>query len=43
MDINKEEQDDFDVKASELYLEYLKSIIEYIDEVQHEKDDTIFS
>lgn len=39
MDINKEEQDDFDKKASALYLEYLLSVIEYIDEIQHEKDD----
>ena len=39
MDINKEGQDDFDKKSSELYLWYLKYIIEYIDEVQHEKDD----
>ena len=36
MDINK---DDFDKKSSELYLWYLKYIAEYINEVQHEKDD----
>ena len=41
MDINKEEQDDFDKKSSELYLWYIKYIIEYIDEkIQHENDDT---
>ena len=32
-------ENDFDKKASELYLEYLKSIVEYIDEIQYEKDD----
>lgn len=43
MDINKEDQDDFDKKASELYLWYIKYIIEYIDEVQHENDDPVIS
>ena len=32
-------EDDFDTKACKLYLEYLKCIIEYIDEVQYEKND----
>ena len=39
MDIEQNEQDDFDKKASELYLNYLKCIVDYIDEVQPKKDD----
>jgi hypothetical protein len=35
------EQDDFDKKASALYLWYLKYIIEYIDEeIQRKETDT---
>ena len=32
MNIEQEEQDDFDKKATALYLEYLKCIVDYIDE-----------
>ena len=41
MDIEQEEQDDFDKKASELYLWYLKYIVDYIDEeIQRKEIDT---
>ena len=38
MNIEQEEQDDFDKKAVSLYLEHLKYIIEYIDEEIQRKE-----
>ena len=38
MNIEKEEQDDFDRKAIELYLNYLKCIVDYIDEEIQRKE-----
>ena len=43
MNIEQEEQDDFDKKASALYLWYLKYLVEYIDEAQYEKGDPVIS
>ena len=37
MNIEQDEQDHFDRKATELYLNYLKCIVDYIDEIQPKK------
>ena len=38
MDIEQNEQDDFDKKAAALYLNYLLSIVDYIDEEIQRKE-----
>ena len=41
MDVEQDEQDDFDKKASKLYLEYLLSIVEYIDDKKYNEKKLI--